>query len=100
FEVGGSPGCIPLFLLRDCSIVIGTCIIGFEFDCAGIISNCAIPIVILRSGIAAVVVSSRFWRAELDGLGVVGNGAGRILLQPFGLGSVIIRGVIFWIEPN
>src|SRR5437762_1268823 len=53
---------------------------------------------VLRSSVAAVVVSGRVCGSQVDGPGVVGNGAGRVLLQSFGLGAVVIRGVIFWIQ--
>src|SRR6266550_8298640 len=97
-EIGLSTGRVALGLLRHSAIVVGACVIWLEFDCAGIIGNCAIPVVILCPGVAAVVISSRVCGAELDRSRVVGNGAGRVLLQPFGLGAVIIRGVILWIE--
>jgi hypothetical protein len=98
FKVRGSPARIPLFLLRDSAIVVGACVIGLQFDCPCVVSNCAILVVILRSSVAAVIVSSRVCGAQFDGSGVVGNGTGRVLLQPFGLGPVVLRGVILWIE--
>src|SRR5439155_25100960 len=93
-----STGCVALVLIHDSAIVVGPSVIWFEFDCACIISNCAIEVFVLRSSVAAVVVSGRVCGSQVDGPGVVGNGAGRVLLQPFGLGAVVIRGVIFWIQ--
>ena len=93
-----APAASPFSFFSDRAIVVGTCVIGFEFDGARIISNCAITILILRPGVAAIVVSGRICGAEFDCFGVVGNGASRVILQPFGLSTVIIWRVIFWIE--
>jgi hypothetical protein len=80
FEVCGRSSRIALFLLRDSAIIVGACVIWLEFDGAGVISNCAIAVVIFRSSVAAIVVSSRVCGAEFYGPRVVGNGAGRVLL--------------------
>src|SRR5205814_9724596 len=76
----------------------GASVIRFQFDSTCIVSYRGISVVILGSGVAAVVIGSGVSGAELDGLRVVGYGARTVFLQPFGLGAVVIRGVIFWIE--
>src|SRR5262249_52309262 len=97
-EVCGSTSRIPFLLLHHRAIVVGACVIRFQFYRACIIGNGAIPLVSLCPGVAAVVVSSGIGRAEFNRFGVVGNRASRVILQPFGLGAVIVRGVIFWIR--
>src|SRR4029077_10630867 len=47
---------------------------------------------------AAIVVSGRICGAEFNCFGVVSYSASRVILQPSGLGAVIIWRVIFWIE--
>jgi hypothetical protein len=69
----GSPSRIPLLLLQDCAIVVGACVVGFEFDGARIVSNCAVTVVSLRPGVGAIVVSGRICGAEFDCFGVVGD---------------------------